>query len=73
MHQVTLYPAGHCFSLREEVKGIEHAPQVEDMSELTARERRSALINSFGTKKRQASVRSSEANIIRGEAVVGGR
>lgn len=57
--ELTLHDAGHAYALRQSVAGRED--KVEDcaMESLEWKQRRDALVNQFGSKKKKAAIRCS--------------
>lgn len=54
---MTLHEVGHVYALRQDVSGLQE--QVEDyaMEGQERKQRRDALVNQFGSKKKKAAIR----------------
>jgi hypothetical protein len=72
--EVVLYPTTQPITMRQQVSAgpVEGDEQMADQ-EMTAAQRRTTLVNEFGSKKKRAAVKSVESNTIRSESVAGGR
>eukprot|EP00904_Undaria_pinnatifida_P014229 jgi/Undpi1/9937/HiC_scaffold_28.g12391.m1 len=70
--EMTLHEAGHAYALRQSVGGRQDNVEDHAMDNLEWKQRRDALVNQFGSKKKKAAIRSRDANVIQAEAVVGG-
>ncbi|CAN0471298.1 unnamed protein product, partial [Laminaria digitata] len=70
--EMTLHEAGHAYALRQSVGGRQDNVEDHALENLDWKQRRDALVNQFGSKKKKAAIRSRDANVIQAGAVVGG-
>lgn len=55
--EMTLYEAGHAYALRQSVAGREELIEEHANEGMEWKERRDALVNQFGSKKKKAAIR----------------
>ncbi|CAM9902299.1 unnamed protein product [Ectocarpus sp. 12 AP-2014] len=70
--ELTLHEAGHAYSLRQSVGDKDDNIEDFAMEGLEYKQRKDALVNQFGSKKKKAAIRSRDANVIQAGSVVGG-
>lgn len=58
--EVTLFEAGHAYALRQSVTGRQDDVEKFAMEGLEWKQRRDALVNQFGSKKKKAAIRCAE-------------
>lgn len=56
--EMVLHQAGHAYALRQSVAGREDNVEEYAMEGLEWKQRRDALVNQFGSKKKKAAIRS---------------
>lgn len=61
--EITLHEAGHAYALQQSVVGREDSVEDHAMQGLDWKQRRDALVNQFGSKKKQAAIRYTDDNI----------
>ena len=54
---MTLHEAGHAYALRQSVAGREESVEDNAMEGLGWKQRKDALVNQFGSKKKRAAIR----------------
>lgn len=55
--EMTLHEAGHAYALRQSVGGRQDNVEDHAMDNLEWKQRRDALVNQFGSKKKKAAIR----------------
>eukprot|EP00752_Nemacystus_decipiens_P004309 g3938.t1 len=70
--ELTLHEAGHAYALRQSVGGRQDSVEDYAMEGLEWKQRKDALVNQFGSKKKKAAIRARDANVIQAGSVVGG-
>lgn len=55
--EMTLHEAGHAYALRQSVAGRQENVEDYAMEDLAWKQRRDALVNQFGSKKKKAAIR----------------
>eukprot|EP00903_Cladosiphon_okamuranus_P014079 g13086.t1 len=70
--ELTLHEAGHAYALRQSVGGRRETVEDYAMEGLEWKQRKDALVNQFGSKKKKAAIRARDANVIQAGSVVGG-
>lgn len=55
--ELTLHEAGHAYALRQSVGGRQDAVEDHAMEGLEWKQRKDALVNQFGSKKKKAAIR----------------
>lgn len=55
--EMTLHEAGHAYALRQSVGGRQDNVEEHALENLDWKQRRDALVNQFGSKKKKASIR----------------
>lgn len=70
--EVTLHEVGHAYALRQSVAGREDMVEDDASAGQDWKQRRDALVNQFGSKKKKATIRARDANVIKADKVVGG-
>lgn len=55
--KITLHEAGHAYALRQSVAGREDMVEDHAMKGTEWKQRRDALVNQFGSKKKKAAIR----------------
>ncbi|CAM9651187.1 unnamed protein product, partial [Hapterophycus canaliculatus] len=70
--ELTLHEAGHAYALRQSVADRDDKVEDHAMESVEWKQRKDALVNQFGSKKKKAAIRARDANVIQAGSVVGG-
>ncbi|CAM9492456.1 unnamed protein product, partial [Discosporangium mesarthrocarpum] len=70
--EITLHQVGHAFTLRQSVAGKEESVEANAMNGVDWKQRKDALVEQFGSKKKKRVIKARDANIIQADSVVGG-
>lgn len=62
--ELTLHRAGHAYALRQSVGGRQESVEDHSMEGLEWKERKDALVNQFGSKKKKAAIRCAWALVF---------
>lgn len=68
--ELTLHEAGHAYALRQSVGGRQDSVEDHAMEGLEWKQRKDALVNQFGSKKKKAAIRCERACLPGRDSVV---
>lgn len=68
--ELTLHEAGHAYALRQSVGGRRDSVEDHAMEGLEWKQRKDALVNQFGSKKKKAAIRCARIFLVPGSVVV---